>query len=247
MTEHNSGTPASFNLKAHCYEEHARVQSDAADWLANWLPEGRKNLRCLEFGAGTGLLTQHLLQTFDHVEASDLWHEMIEICGNKFPQIKHSRRDAWEPQKDTAAWDSIVSSSLLQWAPNPVACLMNWRDMLKQDGRILVGFFIHPSLPEMLKTLSGKSPLQWRTEKEWSSFFKEAGLCIVRMDRDTRRYQYENALKFWKSLHGTGATVSRGMHPSEMMRLLKNYESQFGDESGVFATWTFCRAELRRA
>ena len=33
----------------------------------------------------------------------------------------------------------------------------------------------------------------------------------------------------------------------EMMRFFRNYESKFSDKDGVYATWTFCRVELRIA
>ncbi len=235
---------AAFGRKAESYEEHAYVQKDAALWLAEWLPENADSLHCLEFGAGTGLLTEHLPERFGHVEASDIEGRMLAKCRMRVPHIAHQVRDAWAPQNDESKWDYIVSSSLMQWAMDPVETLENWRQVLKQDSRMLLGFFIKPSLPEMSEIITGEGPVSWRTEAEWMEIFERAGLAISRIESQTHRYDYDSPLHFWKSLHGTGATVSQRLQPSQMLSFFRNYEVKFPSANGVYATWTFCRAEL---
>ena len=240
-----SNLKASFGKKAKNYETHAFVQSDAAEWLAQWICS-KEAKNCLELGAGTGILTRFLVDRFKNLECSDIEPKMVEFCQKKFPTAKHSVRDAWVAQPDTGEWDLVTASSVLQWAKEPKSVMQNWSQLLKQDGRIIVGLFIQPSLPEMSKVTGGESPLIWRDEAAWQSIFESVGLQIVRMESKTQRYNYRSALDFWKSIHGTGSAVSRRISPSQMMRFFREYESKFSDAKGIYATWTFCRAELKK-
>ena len=245
MNQRPASSKASFGKKAKDYEAHAFVQADAAEWLAEWIrPLECKN--CLELGAGTGLLTRYLENRFEHLECSDIEPAMVEICRSKFPEATHSVRDAWAKQPDTGKWDLVAASSVLQWANDPKAVMQNWRELLSPNGRILAGLFVKPSLPEMSEVTGGKSPLIWRDIPAWKSIFEAAGLQIVRIESKTKRYSYKSGLDFWKSIHGTGASVSRKISPSQMIRFFRNYDSKFRDETGVYATWTFCRVELLR-
>lgn len=242
---HKPASPLpAFGNKADSYDAHALVQKHAAEWLAQWIPSASE-IDCLELGAGTGLLTCHLADKFKHLECTDCEPTMVALCKNKFPTATHRVRDAWAVQPDRGQWDLVTASSLLQWAHEPNRVMQHWQKLLKPHGRIIVGFFIEPSLPEMLEVTGGASPLIWRDSSTWQSIFTSAGLEIVRMESDTRRYHYTSALSFWKSIHGTGATISRRMMPSQMMRFFREYELQFRDAQGIYATWTFCRVELQ--
>ena len=246
MTHRQSNTTASFGAKANSYERHAFVQTHAADWLAQWMPSEKTGIRCLEFGAGTGLLTRHLVGLFEYIECSDIEPSMVEICKKKHPEATHFVRDAWvEHAADAGQWDLVTASSVLQWAVEPASVMQNWGKLLKADGRIITGFYIQPSLPEMLAVTGGVSPLIWRDADSWQAIFETAGLELVRMKSDTRRYHYSSALDFWKSIHSTGTAISRKISPSQMMRFFQDYELQFTDSKGVYATWTFCRVELK--
>jgi malonyl-CoA O-methyltransferase len=246
MTRRNANAAASFGEKASSYEQHAFVQTHAAEWLSQWMPTEQKDGRCLEFGAGTGLLTRHLVGQFEHLECSDIEPEMVEICKSKHPTATHRARDAWAAHTaDAGQWDLVAASSVLQWAKEPESVMTNWCQLLKPDGRIIAGFFIEPSLPEMFAVTGGESPLIWRDTNAWQAVFESAGLDVVRLESDTRRYHYPSAMDFWKSIHSTGTAVSRKISPSQMMRFFRDYELQFSDAQGVYATWTFCRVELK--
>jgi malonyl-CoA O-methyltransferase len=236
---------AAFGKKVISYEAHAMVQDDAADWLAQWLPDGQDCHNCLELGAGTGLFTRHLVGRYPHIEASDIEPAMVALCREKYPAVAHNLRDAWTTQHDAGLWDLVTASSLLQWASKPTEAMQHWRKLIKPNGRILVGFFIEPSLPEMQAVTGTESPLVWRDADRWREIFHAAGLVPVRMESESKRYHYPSALDFWKSIHSTGTAVSRRISPSQMMRFFRDYELQFRDAEGVYATWTFCRAELK--
>jgi len=235
-----------FARKANSYDTHASVQMDAAAWLAEWLPQAAAQKSCLELGAGTGLFSQYLADRFPKLECTDISAEMLLHCRERLPSTNTRVLDAWEtPDWNEVRTDFLASCSLLQWAPCPVTVLRNWSDRLESNGRMLLGFFIEPSLPELDQVLNGASPVQWRSAETWQEAMAEAGLQIVRMESTTHRYFYKSALEFWKTLHGTGCNVSRGYSTGTLRRLLREYETTFKTEAGVQATWTFCRAELR--
>lgn len=243
LASHQQSGPT-FGRKADSYDKHAHVQSDAAAWLTEWLPETSNMARCLEMGAGTGLLTQHLAGRFAHLESSDISSEMLEICQQRVPGAICRIRDAWQAPTSRERWDVLASSSLLQWAPCPLSVMQQWAQLVRPNGRLILGFFAAPSLPEMMEVIEGDGPVAWRSPKQWQEVFRKAGYTQVRMEAESRSYSYPSALDFWKSLHGTGATVSRRIKPSAMLRFLRNYEASFKNDAGVYATWTFCRVEL---
>lgn len=236
---------SAFGKKSDSYDAHAIVQKDAAAWLAEWLPKDSGSDACLEFGCGTGLFTKHLIDHFIQVEATDLETKMVAKCRQRLPQVNVKVRDAWSVQNDPTPWDFIASSSLLHWAGDPVNTLRNWAALLRKNGRMIIGFFIEPSLPEMCHVIGAeRGPVQWRSHNDWNAIYDAAGFKVIRTECKTRRYEYDSPLHFWKSLHGTGAAVSQHMRPSQMLRFFREYESAYHCEKGVYATWTYCRTEL---
>lgn len=236
-----------FARKAGSYDAHAGVQADAAQWLAEWLPQEASLGRCLELGAGTGLFSRYLTTRAKKLECTDISSEMLEYCRERLPDATYRVLDAWEaPSLDVPRWDTLCSSSLLQWTLSPVETLENWSKRLERNGRMLLGFFTAPSLPELDRVLNGTSPVQWRSQRDWVNAMRAAGLQIQRIESQTRCYHYPSALQFWRSLHGTGSNVSRGLTAGTLRRLLRDYETAFATADGVAATWTFCRSELNR-
>ena len=233
----------SFNKKADSYDSFANVQTEAAEWLAEWLPKNAKNKNCLELGTGTGLLTKHLIGRFAEIECSDLSKEMLSKCAVKFPELKYRIRDAWKNENMKESWDYLVHSSLLQWASNPIEVLRTWHNWMRPKGKMYGAFFIKPSLPELLKVIKKNDPIIWHSEQTWLRAFKSAGFQVIRFESESRHYSYPSALGFFKSLHETGTTLPKRTQYSEMRRFLKNYAANYRDTRGVYATWTLFRIE----
>ncbi|MFT4900866.1 MAG: malonyl-CoA O-methyltransferase [Lentimonas sp.] len=245
MTSRHSRHTIAFDKKVANSDFNACVQRDAALWLAEWLPKDSGAESCLEFGSGTGLLTQYLINHFVRVEATDLDSKVVAKCRQRLPEVRHQVRDAWARQPDAGSWDFIASSSLLQWSESPSNTLRQWGCLLRPNHRLLIGFFIAPSLSEMNQVIgTERGPIDWRSHPEWIAIFNSSGLKLTRTESRTVRYEYDSALQFWKSLNGTSAAVSQHMRPSQMFRLLREYETNYKCKKGVYATWTFCRAEL---
>lgn len=250
----NNSSPSSrslaFHRKAGCYDTHAHVQRDTAEWVAEWLPVAGEFGACLEFGAGTGNFTRHLAERFTTLEASDHAPGMVAEGARLFPDVRWRERDAWRPEDadgasgENGAWDFVASCSVLQWAADPVDVLTRWRRILRPGGRQLSGIYIAPSLPEFGALLPERRPFPWRTAEAWRESYAAAGFGAIRVETHTREYVYPNARALMRQLHGTGATVvGAPLSAGRLVKLLRDYDHTYGREDGVPATWTFCRVE----
>lgn len=241
----SSSTPLAFDRKADCYDVHAHVQRDTAAWVAEWLPPTGALGSCLEFGAGTGNFTRHLVERFAVVEASDHAPGMVTQGRLAFPMARWSERDAWQPEDAAETWDFVASCSVLQWAQDPTDVLTRWRHILRPGGRQLSGIYIAPSLPEFGALMPERRPFPWRTAEVWRESFMAAGFGALRVETHTREYVYPNARALMRQLHGTGATVVGDPLPiGRLTRLLRDYDREYKrPRGGVPATWIFCRIE----
>jgi SAM-dependent methyltransferase len=234
---------AEFSRAAGTYALHARVQTAAAEWLAEWLPEER-NGRALEAGAGPGIFTRHLLPWSGQLVATDASAAMCEKGHAAWPQIEWRPMQAQAPA--TGPWDWIFTSSMLQWIDDPTDVFTAWKTTLAPGGRVTGVLFAEESLPELRALMGGWSPVVWRTPEEWSAHLERSGLRVLRTETLRRSFFYASATEFLRSLHGVGATPTRRLSVGALRRLLRDYEKLHGGSDGVKATWTFYRFQAER-
>jgi len=237
-----------FDRKASSYHDNSHVQSDSADWLAEWLPGHPSTGRCYEFGAGSGNLTRHLVSRFSHVQATDIAPSMVAEGQRRYSSAQWTVCDAWTPPPLRGpAWDFITSSSLLQWTPNPKQVLTCWADLLHPQGRILCGIYVRPSLPELGSLLPDDRQFRWLNSTNWVSAFADSGLKVLRHETLTRKYIYPSPLKLMRRLHDTGVVLSNQPLPIGAMKsIMRQYAKQFSQADGICATWTTLRIEATR-
>ncbi len=85
-----------FSKAALAYNQHAKVQEQAAQYLLHWILESPQrwplvlndNSHILELGCGTGLLTQKLQKQWPwaHINACDISPHMLEIAQSNIKQ-----------------------------------------------------------------------------------------------------------------------------------------------------------------
>ncbi len=230
----------SFSRAAPHYRRFAHVQIAMAEWLAEWAPESR-NGSALEIGAGTGLFTQRLMPWAGQYVATDLSPEMCEEGRHLLPKIDWQVMAAEQPLP--GPWDWIISASMLQWVEDPVAVLDAWRQTLRADGKILAGFFVEGSLPELRQLTQGWAPLVWHSPSFWEETIREAGLRLTRSECSERVFQHDSALELLRGLHGVGASPIRRYGHRELRNIIKQYESEFRVGEQVRSTWKFYRIE----
>jgi malonyl-CoA O-methyltransferase len=235
---------ASFDRAAGRYRRHARIQIDLAGWLAEWLPTVRRG-RALEVGAGSGVFTERLIPWDGELLATDASAAMCAVGRAAVPQAVWCVMAA--EMLEGSGWDWIFSSSMLQWAAQPVDVLRGWRNRLARDGRILAGLYVDETLPELGSLIGAQTPVAWRSVETWRAALAAAGLQLQRDAVERRVYHYASAMELWRGLHALGAAPERRVSAGQLRTWLREYDRRFATEAGARATWTFYRFEARRA
>ncbi|MFH1066544.1 MAG: methyltransferase domain-containing protein [bacterium] len=115
----------SFDRAAAHYEKYALVQKDAADFLANFVKE--KTLlhpqTILDIGAGTGFLTERLLNFFPRARylLNDISPAMIASSKEKFRRLDNAAYfvgDAEQAAFPEKSYDLMISNLTFQWFEN---------------------------------------------------------------------------------------------------------------------------------
>ena len=231
-----------FNQQALEYHALSNIQRDLANWTAEWLESDGGCLDGIEFGAGTGHFTKLVLQTGMTLLAVDRSSRMVAVGKASLPMAQWKEGDAWEPDSCMKA-DRVLSSALLQWCPDPAETFAQWRDLLREGGRVLCGLFVSETLPELTEVLPSAPPFIWRTKAEWKALFEKAGFIVERSESSKRVYCFDNAHALLRTLHRSGATSPLRFSPGVLRTAIQKYDSMFAQDQTVRSTWTFMRIE----
>lgn len=230
----------SFSRSFLSYHDSASQQAWVADRLVQELRNGGAPMHfssALEFGCGTGHLTQRLCQqfAFDALTVNDLSPEADEtaaihgadfLCGDA----------------ETVAWPAqphlIASASMIQWLPDPAAFLCRAAKALAPGGWLAI---------------SGFGPQQYHELVQIGSAAKAPGLCgpdaltaavagildVVSVGEIERQMHFSSPRKVLEHLRRTGVNgrAQKIWTKTSLMAFTNDYVRQFGGESGVSLTY----------
>ncbi|WP_129114383.1 methyltransferase domain-containing protein [Halegenticoccus tardaugens] len=136
--------------------------------------------RALDVGCGTGFGTEGLLQHTDDVHGLDQSVHQMEKAFRKFgkhDRVKFYRGDAERLPFGDGSFDVIWSSGSIEYWPNPVAALREFRRVVKPGKRVLV---VGPDYPKstVMQKLADAIMLFY-DEGEADRMFDEAGFVDV--------------------------------------------------------------------
>ncbi len=242
-----------FTAAAATYDLHDCPQRELAERLLALIPPLHPG-RILDVGAGTGLLTQYLLDRYPDadIDALDMAPGMVEFGCKRFqrqPRVTWRLGDA-RHYRSTHRYDLIVSNAALQWVPSLPSALAHLVGLLEPGGAVGIGVMLSGTLAE-LHTLRGqvapskKTSVQLPCWKDVLSAVGDAGVEIIQSDRALNRVGYESAAMFLRILHNQGVTgghPDRGMqllNRTELSRLVRLYEELYSCDSGVTATYEY--------
>jgi len=157
-TDDSSGTsPAlSFGGVAQAYDRgRPGYPREAAAWLTSDQP-----LTVLELGAGTGKLTEHLIELGHDVHATDPDPRMLGCLTERFPELRVSQTGAEEIPAPDASFDVVIAAQCYHWFDKELA------------------------LPEIARVLrrGGRLSLVWNARDERIPWVKRLGNLIGRQD-----------------------------------------------------------------
>ncbi|WP_255194994.1 methyltransferase domain-containing protein [Halorarius litoreus] len=119
------------------------MRDEALEWFG--VEQGD---RVLDVGCGTGFATEGLLQHTDDVHGLDQSGGQLEKAFAKFgktDQVNFYRGDAERLPFQDDAFDALWSSGSIEYWPNPVDALAEFRRVVKPGGPVLV---VGPDYPE---------------------------------------------------------------------------------------------------
>ncbi|GAA0312089.1 methyltransferase domain-containing protein [Halarchaeum salinum] len=130
----------------------------------------------LDVGCGTGFGTEGLLQHTDHVYGLDQSEGQLEKAWAKFGKTDHvafTFGDAERLPFADDSFDAIWSSGSIEYWPNPVTALREFRRVVKPGGNVLV---VGPNYPRstVFQKLADAIMLFY-DEAEADRMFREAG------------------------------------------------------------------------
>jgi ubiquinone/menaquinone biosynthesis C-methylase UbiE len=136
----------------------------------------------LDVGCGTGFATEGLLERVDEVYAIDQSEHQLEQAYAKFgkqgPPVHFHRGDAERLPFATNTFDVVWSSGSIEYWPNPILALREFRRVLKPGGQVLV---VGPNYPDSYLTQKlADAIMLFYDEYEADRMFKTAGFEEVK-------------------------------------------------------------------
>ncbi|ELY48491.1 methyltransferase domain-containing protein [Natronorubrum bangense] len=140
------------------------------------------DMTVLDVGCGTGFATEGLLEHVDEIYALDQSEHQLEKAYAKFgkraPPVHFHRGDAERLPFATDTFDVVWSSGSIEYWPNPILALREFRRVLKPGGQVLV---VGPNYPDnVIAQKLADSIMLFYDEYEADRMFKEAGFEDVK-------------------------------------------------------------------
>lgn len=236
--------PPEFDRRAADYDRHARLQAEAAHWLADWLPSHLDG-PVLELGAGTGLFTRHLAPRATGLVATDISPAMVAAGRLSVPSAEWRQSSAGTPPP--GPWPWIFSCSMAQWLDEPGRTLGRWRDVAAPDATLLGGWFIEGTMAGFYESCPQAAPFPWRDAAGWCGLLRAAGWSVTRHETRTFFRRHADAVSMLREVHNVGAVVPRRLGPGALRRALREHGRRHGGERGLLTPFVFLRVEARAA
>ena len=132
--------------------------------------------RVLDVGCGTGFATEGLIERTEHVHGLDQSAHQLQRAYAKFGKdgpVRFYRGDAERLPFADDAFDAVWSSGSIEYWPDPVATLREFRRVVKPGGNVLV---VGPDAPK--STVFGRAAdaiMLFYDEDEADRMFADAG------------------------------------------------------------------------
>ncbi len=148
-----------------------------------------KGLKILDLGCGSGQLINELYESFDNIEITgiDFSEKMLEVSKNKNPCASHIMLDVAELHKLKEKFDVIICTHSLPYYKEPDIVMKELRRLLKDNGRIFMGFasgnnFYDKFILSFVKLTTG--PANYPSDKKFreliSSYLHVENLKIIK-------------------------------------------------------------------
>ncbi len=220
-----------FSKGSETYEEFAKVQKYMAKELINFGPL-EENIKILEIGSGTGILTRELLRKYPNSQITimDISNKMLDKCKKEFGfNLEYILADA-ETYEFSHKYDLIISNATFQWFENLDKSIEKFGELLKPKGKIIFSTFCKGTYEELSNSFLKVSP-----EYKYSQNFIETKDLLNYgeiLKSEVYTEYYESLIDFLKAIKAIGAQSSLENKRILTRNILKKVEEEYLKEYG---------------
>ncbi len=199
----------SFGRAAPTYDEAAKIQQWAAEYLLKQVEAYPAQAVVLDIGCGTGKHTAQLADTAPNVMGLDLAQGMVDYAQQQYPHVHFMAADAeYLPFEDNSV-DAIFSSLAVQWSQQPMVLFGEWFRVLKPGGKIWLSTLADKSLIELRNSFAKADNEPhvnvFPSMEQWRHYIEHAGLTIHSAEKLKRTDYYQKLPDLLRSLKNIGA------------------------------------------
>lgn len=144
----------------------------------------------IEFGCGTGYFTETIVQKTNHMIATDLSDELLEIAKkrlNKNPEIAIQKENCMDTSFTSEKFDSVFMANLIHVVENPLKVLQESYRILKDGGMLIVVTYTNYSMKFLEKIKLGIRFLKvWGKPPQHTHIFSPEKLASLMEDAGFR-------------------------------------------------------------
>ncbi len=242
---------ASFSRAVESYDQAAVVQQRNARHLAGILrthcPDTRALVPFLEIGAGTGFLTEDLVQLgLSRGMVTDVSPAMVRVLGKnyaEFPGLTVCELDG-ERFALGERFNAVLSSSTFQWFSSLTDPFLNIRSHLTPGGLFTFCMFVDGTFRELRNAVSAVGcPFPGQRLFEANEVVRamlDSGFSVEHFSVLDMPVRYPDALHFFRAVKSIGATNAHRdpLPPRDLKRVINRYDTEHRRADGVTATYT---------
>jgi|GEM_PF-1460892 len=239
-----------FSRAVSTYDSVAAIQRRNARQLATIIRSHRSHIPdltpFLEIGAGTGFLTDHLLQLgMTHGWVTDIAPTMVEVLRHtykEFPDLTIESLDGEHLALGTR-FNAIFSASTFQWFSSLDTAFCSYWRHLNPRGTLAFCMFVDGTIRELHHAAAAVGCRypghRLATENEVLTSLIESGFVIEYFSTIETSVCYPSARDFFDTLKKLGSTNAAGtlLEAAEMRRLIRWYDAFYRTDDGVTATF----------
>ena len=236
----------SFRRGLASYHQHASAQADIAAKLVQVLqgqgaPDRFENV--LEFGCGTGHLTQPMLHSFDihHLTLNDLVAEAAPGLGalteDRFDRT-HFTFGPIETVPLPSELDLIISSSTVQWISDIPALMSRLSARLSPGGWLAVSGFGTGQFHQLRSLGSSAAAPSYVDAAEWSGLLP-SDVDLVHISQSAWDMQFDSTMSLLRHLRNTGVNgqAEQQWSRGRLREFEDRYRSNFGQNGQLPLTY----------
>ena len=228
-----------FSAASASYDAEAEAQRQIASHLwALAAPHIAPAAAILEIGAGTGLLTQHILSAQPgSLTVNDLYiSPQVQALKQQQPCVLFCREGDAETLDFCGPYDAICSASTVQWFADIEGFFHRCARYLPKDGLLAFSSFLPGNLHEVTE-LTGVG-LDYPCAAALQSYL-ENDFELVAMEQGEIMLDFASPHDVLLHLRHTGVTGIRsvGWNKRRYLEFVDRYIARYGTEQGVRLTY----------